>query len=419
MFVESIRDSDKCVGCSNCKNTCPVNAITMVANPEGFIVPQIDHSICINCKNCESVCPHKELKYKQMSELPDALIVRARNKNLLKTSASGGLCSILAYHYIEKLGGYVCGAVYNDDFTVRHIVSNDAADIKRMQQSKYVQSNLMDCFPIIKEKLRDGQHVLMIGTGCQIYALKKFLTKEYDTLFCVDLVCHGTPSPKVQMEYLKWLKQKHGEVIALNNRNKKLYPHSYVSTYSATFESGETVINRYSDDPMADAFFQHLSIRKSCFECQFKSVHRISDLTIGDFWFSEMYGFGEDRLGVNLCLVQSKKGKSVLSKIEDQIETKLIDTETAIILNGGMIYSSCKENKNRQQFFDTLGTEPFDSLVYRLDGISSKSKKKNQMREVLAPILRKTKYYNKQLAKSAQSRKNRNIPEESVGLKYY
>lgn len=419
MFIESIRDTDKCVGCSNCKNACPVNAITMVANTEGFLVPQVDHSTCINCGKCESICPHNELKYKQMMELPDALIVRARNQDLLKLSASGGLCSILAYHFIDKLGGYVCGAVYNDDFTVRHIVSNDLTDVSRMQQSKYVQSNLMDSFSVIEERLKDSKYVLMIGTGCQIYALKKFLGKEYDNLFCVDLVCHGTPSPKVQMEYLKFLKQKHGEVISLNNRNKKLYPHSYVSTYSATFASGETVINRYSDDPMADAFFQHLSIRKSCFDCQFKSVHRISDLTIGDFWFSEMYGFGEDKLGVNLCLVQSEKGKGVLSKIEDQIETKLIDTETAIILNGGMIYSSCKENKNRQQFFEKLGTESFDTLVFRLDGISAKSKKKNQMREILAPILRKTKYYNKQLTKSAQSRKDRSIPEESVGLKYY
>lgn len=73
-----------------------------------------------------------------------------------------------------------------------------------------------------------------------------------------------------------------------------MYPHSYVSTYAASFANGKNVVKRYSDDPMADAFFQHLSIRMSCHDCRFKTVHRLSDLTIGDFWFSEMFGLPKD-----------------------------------------------------------------------------------------------------------------------------
>lgn len=123
------------------------------------------------------------------------------------------------------------------------------------------------------------------------------------------------------------------------------------------------MVKRYSDDPMADAFFSHLSIRSVCFDCAFKTLHRLSDLTIGDFWFSEQYGFGEDLLGINLCLIQSEKGKELLNSIQSQTEMRQIDAKDANLLNGGMLYSSCPANKNRTLFFRELGTIPLDYLV--------------------------------------------------------
>lgn len=419
MFIESIRESEKCVGCGNCKVVCPVNAVTMLANSEGFLYPSIDHSVCVQCGLCESHCPHQGLKYQEFDNLPEAIIIRGKDAELLKKVASGGLCTILSRYFIEDLKGYVCGAVYDDFFRVHHIVSNDIADIEQMRQSKYVQSDLEDCFQKIKEKLASDSHVLMIGTACQIYALKKYLGKEYEKLFCIDLICHGVPSPKAQQEYIKWLEQKHGKVSCINNRNKREFAHSYVNTYAVHFVDGKQLVNKYSDDPMADAFFRHLSIRKSCFDCQFKTVRRISDLTIGDFWFSEQYGFGEDTLGANLCIVQSEKGIFLLKQLSGSLNQKSINTEVAAVLNGGMLYSSCKENKNRHLFFERLGKESFEKLVFELDGINSIGRFKYRLRMLIDPILRKTKRYNKMLKKSAKARKKRVIPESKKGQMYY
>lgn len=419
MYIEDICNENRCIGCGNCKAVCPTKAIHMVPNKEGFNVPKVNHKKCINCLKCERHCPYYLLKYKEMPEMPQAIIVQAMNQGVLGKSASGGVCTLLSKFFIEKKAGYVCGAVYDNEFNVIHIVSNDPCDVKKMQQSKYVQSDLNGCFFDIQNKLDCNQPVLVIGTPCQIYALKRYLSKDYDNLFCIDLVCHGVPSPIIQKEYIKYLENEEGNLLSLNNRHKKLYPHSYISTYRAKYENGQEVIKQYADDPMADAFFSHLSVRKTCFDCKFKTVHRLSDLTVGDFWFSEQFGLGEDLLGVNLCLIQSPKGKEMLEYISEESKQVEIDAELAIILNGGMIYSSCKENENRSLFFEELGTKKFNELVFKYDGISKKTRLKYRLRSVLGPVLRRTRHYNRQLIKSASIRRERKIPDNKKGLMYY
>ena len=48
----------------------------------------------------------------------------------------------------------------------------------------------------------------------QIAGLKAYLGQDYDTLLCVDIVCHGVPSPKVWKEYLEWQeKRKHKKLL--------------------------------------------------------------------------------------------------------------------------------------------------------------------------------------------------------------
>ena len=46
-----------CYGCRNCENICPVQAIKMVENKEGFLVPSIDNNKCIQCGACVINCP--------------------------------------------------------------------------------------------------------------------------------------------------------------------------------------------------------------------------------------------------------------------------------------------------------------------------------------------------------------------------
>ena len=54
-----------CNGCGACKLVCPVNAIQMIEDEEGFLYPEIDEEKCIKCNKCRTVCSNypKENRY--------------------------------------------------------------------------------------------------------------------------------------------------------------------------------------------------------------------------------------------------------------------------------------------------------------------------------------------------------------------
>jgi ferredoxin len=59
-------DVDSCIGCGKCATTCPINAISMVADeqPEQARkkMPRIDTSTCLGCGTCALQCPTKACK---------------------------------------------------------------------------------------------------------------------------------------------------------------------------------------------------------------------------------------------------------------------------------------------------------------------------------------------------------------------
>lgn len=52
-------DKSNCCGCSACYAVCPVNAITMEEDSEGFLYPSIDQAKCVRCYMCQKVCAFK------------------------------------------------------------------------------------------------------------------------------------------------------------------------------------------------------------------------------------------------------------------------------------------------------------------------------------------------------------------------
>ena len=50
---------EECCGCSACYSVCPVNAISMKPDEEGFLYPVVNISKCIRCYKCIGVCSFK------------------------------------------------------------------------------------------------------------------------------------------------------------------------------------------------------------------------------------------------------------------------------------------------------------------------------------------------------------------------
>ena len=180
-------DRYECTGCSACMNICSKGAITMTADEEGFLQPVINPDICIECGLCNKVCPIiTPVNY--MTHKMHSYAAFAKDLSIRQRGSSGGLFSVFAKWIIGQ-GGYVVGAAFRDEHTVRHIIINNLHDLFALQGSKYVQSTIGHVMKDIKLKLNDGYKVLFVGTSCEVAGLLIFLRRNYENLYTIDLVC--------------------------------------------------------------------------------------------------------------------------------------------------------------------------------------------------------------------------------------
>ena len=171
----------------------------MQADNEGFLYPKVNEADCIDCGLCEKVCyelhPFEERKPQK--------VYAAINKDeeVRLKSSSGGIFYLLAEKTIEE-GGVVFGARFDEQWQVVIDYAETMEGVKAFMGSKYVQARMATAYTDAKRFLTEGRKVLFSGTPCQIAGLHHFLRKPYDNLLSVDIICHGTPSPKVWGRYL-------------------------------------------------------------------------------------------------------------------------------------------------------------------------------------------------------------------------
>ncbi len=256
---------------------------------------------------------------------PKVYAVKHKDEATRAASRSGGIFTALSDQVLSN-GGVVYGCVLTDDFDAVHIRADNAEERNRMRGSKYIQSKLGNTFKNVKADLDARRSVLFSGTSCQVAGLKKYLGKEYDDLFCVDIVCHGVPSKKVWNAYLRWQEQKnHSKVAGVNFRNKREFGwRDHVETLY--FENGKSTSSRV----FKDLFYGHTVLRPSCYECPYKSVMHPGDITIADYWGIEKAAPEfDDNKGVSLVLVNNEAGEKAFEKVKERLiwkQTKLEDS---------------------------------------------------------------------------------------------
>ena len=195
--IDLLNKHYKCTGCRMCAQICPVKAIDMKENEEGFFEPIINKEKCIKCSLCFKRCPQlNDVKIEKKINISKAFAVKNKNLEEQKKSSSGGIFSVLA-RYVLKNNGVVYGAAFNENFKLEHIRIDKQESLYKLMGSKYLQSNTQNTFELVKKDLNDGVNVLYVGTPCQIAGLRSYLGKDYEDLLLVDLVCHGVPSNRI------------------------------------------------------------------------------------------------------------------------------------------------------------------------------------------------------------------------------
>ena len=184
-----IKDKIQCCGCNACGDICPKGAISFPVDNEGIWYPRIDKDLCVDCGLCNKTCPIENISALKKNDLQQAVCYAAEHKNLevVFDSTSGGLFSALADIMYAK-GGYVGGAVFNDDLSVSQFISNDKHDLPRLRSSKYLQSNAEGFYKKVKALLVKGEQVLVCGTPCQMAAMRAYLGRDYPNLIPNELL---------------------------------------------------------------------------------------------------------------------------------------------------------------------------------------------------------------------------------------
>ena len=350
-----IIEKNKCTGCNACFNICPANAISMLEDKEGFKFPIIDETKCTNCGLCSKICPVINTKYDN-EENPKCFAFMA-NDEIRKNSASGGVFAHLAHIFINN-GGYAVGAVYTNDWSVEHIVSNKLEDIAKMQSSKYLQSDTKSSYKEIKNILDQGKKVLFSGTPCQVAGLKSFLRKDYENLYSLDIVCHGVPSKKV---FKKYLDEVYGieNVKSYNFRSKE--KNGWSGCSKCELSTGEVILKEKKNDEFYIPFLENLILRECCGNCQFNKLPRQGDITIGDFWGIHRYNKKlNDKKGTSVVLVNNKKADYLVnllqknSKLLKKVPLKFSLPDNPNITTHSVIH------KKRDLFYENI-----DKLSYK------------------------------------------------------
>ena len=349
-----------CCGCHGCEQICPSGAIKFVEDTEGFVYPQVNES-CIECGKCEAVCPIISGPRRYTADKGFAAFLK--DKSALNRSSSGGVFAAAAKTILE-CGGMVIGCGEAVVGHPKHIVVTNEEDLKLLQGSKYVQSDISGMYTQIEDQLKTGRLVLFSGTPCQVAGLRKYVG-EHDNLYTVDLICHGVPSRKMYKSYLKWLEKKTGAQVE-HFRFRSKDKHDWSLTYQVLFREGEKVKKQEKIATLSPYYHQFLcgmTYRESCYTCGFACPERCGDLTIGDFWgieqvMPEFYNLN----GVSAVLVNSPQGCQLWSAMQEKLMTKEVPVHQ-IVAHNGQLNHPTKRPTERNAIYECLNQKGYDTVA--------------------------------------------------------
>lgn len=346
----------QCCGCSACAVVCPKQCISMKADHEGFLYPEINHALCVQCGKCRKVCP--VINQKSTYTEPDCYVAYSKEDSVRKQSSSGGMFTELARMTLEG-DGIVFGAALDQNMKVHHQSAVSPEEIRPLQGSKYVQSDMEDTYQQVKEALATGRTVYFSGTPCQVAGLYTFLGYRPSNLTTQDIICHGVPSPLVWEKYVNTYPQ----VEAAEFRNKK-YGWHYFSMHIQT--SKKNYYKRLDEDFYLKLFLDNTILRPICYDCPLKKSGSQADITLADCWSMNQI---TDKVvdtdkGLSLVITNTENGKRCIEKLDSSKKATIIAVESQKALaTQSALRESVNSNPKRSEFFERMNREAFPDLM--------------------------------------------------------
>lgn len=317
----------------------------------------------------------------------------SKDKDVRLSSSSGAVFSSLAEYVLNKNGIIYGVAMSEDCYSAEFIAVTDRSELIKLRGSKYLQAKVGDTFKKVKAELQAGKLVLFTGTGCQVNGLKKFLGKDYENLICMDVICHGAPSPALWREYAQYQEKKSGGKLKGINFRCKDESWTDFGMKEVLENIPEDSVKKFyiskDKDPYMQMFLRDYCLRPSCYECVAKK-EKMSDLTVADFWgIKEAAPEMNDGLGTSLVLIRTQKGKEIFNYISCKMKLKEVTYEAGVKGNPAE-YKSCARPSQRDTFFNDMHTMSFEELEGKYAApikYSLKTRAKRKVKKIIKNML--------------------------------
>lgn len=351
----NLADIKSCTGCMACVDSCAKQAITCVINEEGHYFYNIEEDKCVLCHKCEKVCPIVSGYQYGTNDLKSSqpFAVWAKEESFRKTATSGGVFPALAQNIIQQ-GGVVFGAL-QEQFYVHHEQIDSEEEIVKLQGSKYTQSNTKGVYQQVKHALNEGRKVLFSGVGCQTAALLSFLgeDKNVENLFTVDLICGGVPSNYLIKRFVEEYEDNIGKIVSYRTKSKYELTVEDKNGVNFTMPADSRPLPLYG-------FTTGATERYSCYDCPFAKGHRMSDITIGDFWGNTLFP-EQNGKGVSVAIAHSVKGQDLLNSAN--LEIQEIKWRDFLFKNPRAVYGKGTIPRSRYHLAKAFNSYDYEKLL--------------------------------------------------------
>lgn len=303
---------------------------------------------------------------------------RVKDKETLMLSSSGGAFTAFSDFFLEK-GDAVVANVYNyqtntSEFRlIRNKSERDAA-----RGSKYMQSKPGDIFCEAYQwlMLNPDRKLLFVGMGCQADGFRKYAEMKNirNRVYIVDIICHGSPSPKLWKEYAETLEKSKGKITYLTFKDKRngwKTPTAYVK-----IAGKEVSISDY-----VKIFYNRCALRPSCHECPYATTERKTDLTIGDFWhIEETIPDFYDANGNSLFLIHTDRGEKLFDCIRGNLDYMVSDIKQCWQKN---LEAPTPVSDHRQEFWEDYQREGIEFIMRKYGRTPFKTRVKNRIVNII------------------------------------
>ncbi len=306
LFAEVVRRG-LCVGCGACVSVCPVASLSMVGDK-----PRLT-GMCIACQMCYNNCPRSYFSEEEVEErifgrrrggeeetylgvYRACYAARSKDEEVLSRCQDGGAVTSILMQLMRDDPG-LCAVVASvdtgSDWLPRPVVATSVDELLEGAGTKYTPSpTLLGLRSAVREYGRE--RVAVVGTPCQIRALRKMQTSPFSPLrlaesvelaiglFCMETFDHGK-----LIEYLKGAGLDPSKITRFDIKKGRFM----------AFE-GEELVFKVPLKKMADL------VRSCCHSCT-DFTSEFADISVGSVGSPE---------GWSTVIVRTERGERALGK---------------------------------------------------------------------------------------------------------